>query len=225
MYALDSFEDVQMRLDGTIALYNGVPVYVSAPLRRGSTSETVNTVMITSIHDKGKSINKTISSMDKDFSVSGFRQGFVNSPPSKKTPPYTGYLRRMPLRQQKQALSPASCSMTLLSAGYTRTSALYIEDIPGHVGLADMLRGTYPTWQHVLAKVQEFAMQGSSMAFANDWAVMSTGSVKQIDLWYQLQRVGRYSDKRKKFLVSVDIPGMSFVLPELETLGLPHVIE
>lgn len=224
MYALDSFEDVQMRLDGTIALYEGIPVYVTVPARRGAV-DNVNTVMITSIHDKGKSIQKNISSTEKAFVVSGFLQGFVNSPPAKKTPPFTGYLRRMPMRQQKQALSLASCTMTLLASGMTRTSGLYNEDVPGHVGLADMLKGTYPSWQHVLAKVQEFAMQGSSMAFANDWAVMSTGSVQQIDLWYQLQRVGRYSDRRKKFLVSVDIPGMSFVLPELEKIGVPHVIE
>lgn len=224
MYALDSFEDVQMRLDGTVALYGTTPVYVQ--VMRGRAGDDVNTVLITSIRDRGKKYNRSpIKTTDKDFHVSGFPCGFVNAVPQKKMTPHTTLVQRAPVRQQRQALSPSSLRAYFLASGSMRSDIFYMDDIIGHTGFADMMEDTYPNWQFCVAKVQEFAASGASVAFARDWAVCAGSAVGHISLWYQTTPVGRFSEKRKQFLVSTDTAGLSFVLPDLDKLNLPYVIE
>lgn len=220
MYQLDTYEDLVMRLDKTVCLYKGIACYVTVRRRADGN---LNTVAVSSIRDKGKTLTTDVRTDDKDFFVSGFSGGFLNTRFGKGQSPTTYYMARPPARQQRQGFSFTHITLDML--GLPNLGGAPAEDfqLQHNVGLADLFENTYPNHRHVLAKVLKEQGKSASMAFARNWALWAERP-GDIRLFYQTLPVGRYSIKNETFIVNTDLAGLSFVLPELTELGINYAI-
>lgn len=222
MWTVDTYEDLHMRLNGTAGLYDGVAVMIE--VRRQPAGSDVNVVTINSIRDGGRSISKIISSQDPKLNVNKFNNGFMNCNLGRQDSPYTIFLRRAPLRQQRQAFSLRVCSgFGIYGTGIVPNAPVSDYDIAGNVGLCDLLEDSYPQWKQVRAKVSGLRNEKAAMAFSRDWA-LQTGEMGALNLWYQTTCVGYFSDKKSLAVINSDISGLSFVITDLDRLGIPYTV-
>lgn len=174
--------DANMRLKGTVVLYEGNPVYIRNVVA-GEKDEILR-VQADPIPIKPRTMDeaemrKYISS--KKFDIAPFKMGYVNAP--------TGcfYCSRLPSRQQKQGLS----SETFTGRDH-RGNAVPFSNFTTCKEVVAMVKGDYPSFEvakRALAKCP-------SVAFDREFALMKDDILGDtlLRIYHKGKQVGAYLD-------------------------------
>lgn len=142
--------DASMRLDGTICLWKGEPVYVRFNCDGGKNGDRVNI----SYFDGSNRRQRVVTYTSKDFTFYPIRLGYMNRNGN------VYYLARLPNRRQKQGLCSNNVEITpmsSLSSGWFPSTSLY-----------NLIMDIYPTSEDVrvmLEKGQEGIALDRDIAF------------------------------------------------------------
>lgn len=203
-------EDKTRRLNNTVCLYDGQPVYVVT--RVGWRSDKPLGEEEVYITDLGKSCDvydpvdwKRVSYTSDSFSYEAFPLGYVN---------YKGscyYLVRAPVQAQSQGL--CSSNLILPSDCWHR--------IWMSLQMADCILNKYPTLTDALKEVT--TKQVDSIAFHRRFCLGRFGRTK-ITLSFQDRIIGFYSEKKKSFTIFKSSDNR-FMSQLLNSMDIKHVIE
>ena len=143
-----SREDAERRLDSTICMYDGKPVWVNSPINYPA-----GTIALTELSAKNNNNQTFTTVMDPKFSITPPELGYINF--NKKA----YYLQRYPDRKQKQGLSSA----LFAGPGFNALIDEYGDRWLRSSAMEDMLTNNYPSYAKALAFVMK--NPGCSMAF------------------------------------------------------------
>lgn len=216
MYALDRQEDVAMRLNGCACMYKG-----RAHLIRVVSNLPINVVQLTPMR-AGSSKPVTVEITDPDFFVTGYNLGYINSNGFRKKDVGPGpvnleaiYCMRSPYREQRQGLH--SSNTRCYSLGGRAMAPIFNERF------ADMLENVYPSYQHALRLCVDNRDRVVSCAFHKDWAISVTDPFN-VQLRHRQDLVGNYDFKKEAMVLDTDIPGVSYLIPDLRTTGCVYTL-
>ena len=143
--AYETTEEVKFRLENTIVLYDGAPVYitrVSMPEEREEAKEIARVFFQElpfkplNVGNKAKEQRKYLSS--RKFDLAPFKMGYFN---------HDGqaiFASRNPVRQNRQGLCSATCKMSDVRGKASRD--YFWEDIISGDGFVDMISNKYPSF-------------------------------------------------------------------------------
>ena len=141
--AYETTEEVKFRLENTIVLYDGSPVYITrVSVPDGDDKEEVARVFFYPLPFLGrggvarKVVRKYLSS--RKFDLSPFKMGYFNHKNQAL------YASRIPIRQNKQGLSQATCS--LVTVGGKRPEDTDFNTLLSSPGFADMINNKFPSF-------------------------------------------------------------------------------
>ncbi len=185
---------VEMRLDETICLYQGKPVYVQVDRDRLGDGHTLKAYKL-----DGRMRNPTrVDYRTEDFDYRAFPLGYMNSDRN------AYYLTRVPARQQKQGLE--------------RRQLRGIPELPHMEGwfygrdMEDCILGRYPSVPEALEKLDTYAVE--SIAVSRNVAIRmrSTGGTK---LLYKGRTIGhRKADGSFALIESKETKALRGVIQE-----------
>lgn len=158
----DTGNDTAMRLDKTLALYKGKPVFVTCG------GETRNTVTVTplGVRKRGTLVDVT----SDDFQYTGLELGYINFEGSAL------YLAREPQRRQRAGISLNTIS----------SPNLYIADVFNSKSMSKCIMGEHPSFREAVEWVEEG--EKYSVAFHRHMAVRLNNNL--IELLHRDQMVG-----------------------------------
>ena len=192
----ESVNDANMRLSGTIVLYDGKPVYireVGALAEGEGKNGDIYRVYIKELpikpNDRGAYERKFISS--KKFDLAPFPMGFMNTASGKAV-----YLSRAPRRQQKQGLSEATLSQYVVGDLSGQGRLVRFADLTSSQQFVDCINGKYPSVAEATKMVAEGA---DSVAFSRVFAIARDKSLPElIYLYHKKDKVGFIMDGKLK---------------------------
>lgn len=213
MYPLESNEDIAMRLDQSVIMFDGKAKYCTVD-RRATPAK----LHLTSLREYGsESSVSNVDLLDPRIEIGGFNIGYMNVYPINKkneeNAEYTFsavFLSRRPDRQQKQGLSARS----LHAVSDSRVT------ISMNGQFADMLENVYPHWKHALRLAQEKRRLNAKIAFSANFAIGSRGALPYLE--FRGIEIGTYSPVSKAFSINADNPGISYILVEMDAAGIPY---
>lgn len=141
--AYETTEEVKFRLESTVVLYDGAPVYisrVSMPEQQEEAKEIARVFFYELPYNPGvikvKEQRKYLSS--KKFDLAPFKMGYMN---------YNGqavFTSRNPVRQNRQGLTANSCKITLLNKDDRGMFGFH--ELIACEGFTDMVAGKFPSF-------------------------------------------------------------------------------
>jgi hypothetical protein len=182
----ENVHDAQMRLQGTVVLYAGEPVYITevGAVGPGDPKGDVFRVYASPIPmkphdmDKGK-MRKFISS--KKFDLAPFPMGFMN---------YKGsayYCSRLPRRQQRQGLSNGT--FQAMPVGNRGLPVLRLEDVIYQEDFYNCIKGKYPPFDEACKRIALGAE--ASVAFHRSFALIRDEELSElVYLYHKKDKVG-----------------------------------
>lgn len=188
----ETLEEAEMRLNGTVVLYDGEPVYVNriATAAPGDPKQDIFRVYARPLpldkkeEGKGEEFRKFISS--KKFDLSTFKMGFMN----RNGKIY--YCSRAPKRQYKQGISTNTLvcdpvdknDFEYHQKGSPRLTHLIYEQC-----FADMVRGIYPSFEEAMKLLLE--EETNAVAFCREYALSKDKDLDGlIYLYHKTNKVG-----------------------------------
>lgn len=214
MYPLESQDDLAMRLNGCACMYKGLAYVIRTSLRNDP-----NVVGIYPMRSPSTEVT-LIKTDDPDFFVTDYKLGYINFISFKKADqgsvPHAAYVTRYPNRQQRQGLATGLLSYSTVC---NKNPYNYHNLRDWSSQHADMLEDIYPTFQHALRLVIQHRGESPSVAFHSDWCIMAPDAYT-VQLAHRDTVVGVYSPKKSLFQINTDIPGTSYLMKELEALGI-----
>lgn len=189
----ESVNDANMRLSGTIVLYDGKPVFIREVGAIGEgegKNGDIYRVYINELPIKrgAQTERKFISS--KKFDLAPFPMGFMNTEAGKAV-----YLSRAPRRQQKQGLSEATLSQYAVG-DLTGARVVRFADLTNSQPFVDCINGKYPS----VAEATQLVKDGAdSVAFSRCFAIARDSSLPElIYLYHKKDKVGFIMDGKLK---------------------------
>ncbi len=196
----ETLNDAQMRLKGTIVLYEGKPHYVTeiaagaedSPFRvyadalptKGGGGGRAAEVERAIARERGEAdIRKYISS--KHFDIAPFAMGFVNDEKG------CFYVARTPARQQKQGLSSDTCSACDVY-GERKSFAVVLNSS----GFPDMVSGVYPNLAQAVRTLTGGKIK--SIAISREFALARDAELPELTYLY-------HKNKKVGFLRGTDV--------------------
>jgi hypothetical protein len=196
--AYENVNDAQMRLVGTVVLYDGEPVYITDIRQKGEGDPKgdIFRVYAEPLPYKGRGqseqMRKFISS--KKFDMAPFPMGFMNRGGE------ATYLHRSAKKQQKQGLSNATLSVINLSAIQTLVKgggAVRFEHLITYQEFLDCIKGKYPSIKEATELVS--SGKAESVAFSRAFALCRDPSLEGlIYLFHKQDKVGFIMDGKLK---------------------------
>jgi hypothetical protein len=182
----ENLGDAQMRLQGTIVLYDGEPVYITdvREVGPGDPKGDIFRVYASPLpYDPGirraEEMRKFISS--KKFDLAPFPMGFMN---------FQGnvfYCTRLARRQQRQGLSAGTLSA--LPVGNPTVGAHRFETLISVPEFLDCIKGRYPTVAEATRQIEEAGATG--IAFSRSFCLVKDNDIPElIYLFHKKEKVG-----------------------------------
>ena len=195
----ETLEEAEMRLNGTVVLYDGEPVYITRVAKAGPDDGKADVFRVYAQPLPYKpnggledgAFRKFISS--KKFDLSTFKMGFMN---------YKGeaiYCSRKPARQYKQGISNNTFVTKPLTGDKPfpyGAKAYRLTDLITDKSFVDMVKGVYPSFEKAREKVSK---DGGSCAFSREYALMADADLDGlIYLYHKGDKVGFILDDKVK---------------------------
>jgi hypothetical protein len=186
----ENVADAQMRLQGTVVLYENHPVFIRevAAVGQGDPKEDIFRVYIQQLPlDRQRDAERKFIS-SKKFDMAPFPMGFLN---------YQGnvyYASRVPRRQQRQGLSEGtfSCNPTGVSL-----PPLPFGTATGLPEFVDMVEGRYPSFNDAVRQIEHGEAGG--VAFSRSFAIVADSEMPDLAyLYFKKDRVGFLMEERLK---------------------------
>lgn len=138
----ETAEEVKFRLENTVVLYDGKPVYINRVSVPGP--EDIDEVarvffkeLPFDLKDREKEVRKYLSS--KKFDLAPFRMGYMNHPNG------VFFVSRTPLRQNRQGLSAGV--VKLFDVKGEKSNWVSFSDMISCQGFSDMVNNVYPDFK------------------------------------------------------------------------------
>lgn len=191
-------EDMQRKLNETICLWDGEPVYVSTG--HGSAGDQVD---IFRFSERGLGDSTRIDHTDPRFVDRSLPLGFLNRYQT------CGYVSRVPYRRNIQPISSRQLQIEPDFGGGWFLSNEF----------ANTIRGRYPSYADSLAWVTNGAYQGS--AFCRDACIAVRQGIKQPGLYYKTRLIALWNiySNRWDYLQGPEILHFKKLV---EKLGVPN---
>lgn len=179
----EDLPDAQMRLQNSVVLYDGEPVYITDISQggEGDPKEDVFRVYACPLPYDGaqKPLRKFISS--RKFDLAPFPMGFMN---------YRGrayYCSRLPRRQQRQGLSTATFqAFDILTQD---PSDVRLERLLPEKEFFNCIKGTFPSFPEALRLIEKADVM--SVAFSRSFAVAKDDDMEElVFLYHKKEKVG-----------------------------------
>lgn len=190
----ESLQEAEMRLQGTVVLYDEQPVYITrvtgaAPGDPKPDIFRVYAVPLPSRAGVGRvedeEFRRFISSRRFDFRT--IPLGFMNLAGG------IYYCTRLPQRQQKQGLANATFGCTEIAG--PRGEGFRLNSVIQNKEFVSMVRGEYPTFEQAMAAVSKNGVFG--MAFSRHYALVSDDDLDGlVYLYYKNEKVGFLMDSK-----------------------------
>lgn len=189
----ENIHDAQMRLQGTVVLYDGDPVYITevAQKKVEDPKDDIFRVYASPLpyqpmQDKAE-MRKFISS--KKFDMAPFPMGFMN---------YDGlayYCTRLPRKQQRQGLSNGTFSS--VPVGFPDMGGVRFEQAISMKEFDECVKGKYPSFDEALKRLAEG--EANSVGFTRCFAVVSDKDMPElVYLYHKKEKVGFVLEDRVK---------------------------
>ena len=182
----ESIGDAQMRLNSTVVLYDGEPVYIREIGVRdaGDPKDDVFRVYAETLPRTGRekvdTMRKYISS--KKFDMAPFPMGFMNHKG------YAYYCSRLPRRQQKQGLSENTFSCCPVAFQH-EVGSVSFGTATQLQPFVDMVKGRYPTMEEALRLLS--SEEAKSVGFSRTYALIRDLELDGlIYLYHKQEKVG-----------------------------------
>ena len=156
----ENAEEVRFRLEGTVVLYDGKPVYITKVNNTlGDDAFEIARVFFRPVpyEARDKETRKYLSS--RKFSLEPFKMGYMN------TDKEVVYLSRAPVRQQRQGLCQQNLSITDVFGDKSKNHDF--STVIRSKGFSDMVEGLYPCYDKAL----EMLRDRTSVALSNIFAL------------------------------------------------------
>lgn len=190
----ENIHDAQMRLQNTVVLYDGEPVWITEVAERGDgdPKDDIFRVYAHPIPMKAREpkaqMRKFISS--KKFDMAPFPMGFLN----KDGQVY--YCTRLPRRQQRQGLSNGTFSCTLVPA-QLQIAIPRLEQLVVAPEFYACIKGLYPEYDEAVKEIERG--NASSVAFHRQFALVSDPELEELlYLYHKKDKVGFMMDGKIK---------------------------
>lgn len=170
----DILEQAQLRLKGSVVMYDGRPAKVLDAFEEVKGEIGVNISPLPKLRD-----NIKVSLKDPKLNIREFRLGYVNAYN------YAGYLTRMPGRQQKQGLSNGN---VCFDDEFQRMVGIGFENIIKRPEFADALMGIYPAFDKCVESLLNNA-EMRSIAFCRRFALYQDPELGYFELRYRGARI------------------------------------
>lgn len=168
----ETAEEVRMRLEGTVVLYDGKPVYITRTSLRAGADEEGNE------HDRvwfrplpynntEAEIRKLLSS--RHFDLTPFKMGYMNHKGS------AVFVERLASRQSKQGLCENNCKTVDFA---TDRRVLNFAQLISSKGFVDMINGVYPSMEEAR---EMFRKRAGSVAISRRFCLVND---EDLDLMY-----------------------------------------
>lgn len=163
----ETVEETKFRLEGTVVLYDGAPVYITAVQMPGEEdAEEIARVYfrelpLTRKPKRGDDIRKYLSS--RKFDLSPFKMGYAN---------YEGhaiYISRAPVRGNKQGLCRAN--VAIRGADGSRCGWFEFHEFLHSKSFVDMFNGDYPSFREAKELFAGDPDGCKSVAVSRDFAI------------------------------------------------------
>lgn len=206
----ENAQEANFRLQGTLVLYDGEPVYVSQVLHEPDLPKgDIFRVYTSSLPFNGvrEGDRRYISS--GKFDLTPFRMGFVNLNGD------AVYLSRNSARQNRQGLGERTLSAQALKedVALPRFTALIREQ-----AFVDCIKGKYPPVEQALKKLQEANV--NSVAISREYAVAKHDTLDELLVIYHKNTVvGFMETSGKAFKLGKKF---QFLKQELEERNIPY---
>jgi len=182
----ENIHDAQMRLSGTVVLYDGDPVYIRDIGQKdpGDPKDDVFRVYAEKLPRTGRDnlaeMRKFISS--KKFDMAPFPMGFINRGG------YAYYATRTPRRQQKQGLSEGTFFTTV--PGFENEKAgLSFGNAVQSREFVDCIKGVYPSMEDAVKSI--ISGEAKSVGISRTYALVGDRSLDGlIYLYHKSEKVG-----------------------------------
>lgn len=184
----ENLHDAQMRLQGTVVLYDGEPVYITGINQVGPDDPKgdIFRVYASPLPYKpargvmeAEGFRKFISS--KKFDMAPFPMGFMN------LNGVAYYCSRLPRRQQRQGLSNGTFSC--IGVGMPDVPALRFENTIDKQPFVDCIKGKYPGFKDAIREIERGNANG--MAFDRSFAVVTDIEMPELMyLFHKKEKVG-----------------------------------
>lgn len=199
MDAYLNYQDAMMRLNDTICLYEGEPVYVVM-------SGNDQTEAVIRFYDGTSRRSKVINYTDDKFTYHPIRLGYMNIGKN------TFYLTRSPVRRQKQGLSQDN----IVNQSNTRISSRWFPS----KGLTHCIQGKYPSLKDALKLLNDRKTKG--VAVDRDIA-LKLADTSTITIYFKERTVGLF-DLQKRSVSWSENEMTSIIFRILERKGLGSLI-
>jgi hypothetical protein len=180
----ETHEEIQFRLNNTVVMYDGKPVYITQ-VRQPEDLEEANGKEIARVffselpyNGRGKEERKYLSS--RKFDLSPFKMGYVN---------YKGealFCSRKPIRQNQQGLSAKTLSITDIKGRVSDNASF--GNLIAHQSFADMVAGKYPGFAEVGDMLEN--KESSSVAVSRCFAFLIDHDLEALLLMHKGTKCG-----------------------------------
>lgn len=205
----ETLEEIKMRLESSVVLYDGAPVYitrVAAP--EADDKKEISRVFFRELpyEPDGRDIRKFLSSRKFDLNIPNL--GYIN---------HRGralYLTRAPVRQYSQGL--CNKNTTVMELGGRRSEWSFNDIIRGD-GLANLLKGSYPSFKEAGEILNE---KTQSVAISKSFAVNIDNDLDVLMMSYKGTKCGLAFKGERAIRLS---PKFHFLKNEAEELKIPFM--
>jgi hypothetical protein len=182
----ENVHDAQMRLQNTVILYDGEPVWISevGQVGAGDPKGDIFRVYIRPLPINGKEAERKFIS-SKKFDLAPFPMGFMN----KNGNVY--YCSRLPRRQQRQGLSNQTFACSLIDGSSVERPRreFNLENLVSDQCFLDCIKGKYPNVAEATRQIEEGNIQG--VAFHRCFAIIRDAELSElIYLYHKREKVG-----------------------------------
>lgn len=207
----ETTEEIKFRLESSIVLYDGQPVYISkVNVVDAEDRKEIARVFYYELplmgRGNGKEVRKYLSS--KKFDLAPFKMGYLNHGGE------AVFLARTPVRQHKQGLSSTSSVFTDCKG--RRSENINFNTLTSSQGFVDMYKGVYPEFGHCGDLLGN--NDHSSVAVSRSFAFVIDNDLDALMMMHKGVRCGIAMKGDKALKVS---PKFHFLREEMEDHRIP----
>lgn len=213
----ETAEEVKFRLENSIVMYDGEPVYITQCLvpdreDKGEVARVyfrklpVGGAVARGMADPEKDVRKYLSS--KKFDLAPFKMGYFNHGGS------AHFISRTPIRQNRQGLAQGNCKFTDVRGNQTKDMGF--ATALGSKGFVDMISGNYPEFKEAGALLDEKGT--ASVAVSRSFAFHIDHDLEALMLLHRGVKCGIAMRNQKGLQIP---PKFHFLKEEMEECRIP----